>query len=75
MPRPGNSQHSTTIKPTTASPFAIRFHNGRWQVKKGSIWLTAREISLLASAIATPNGEICGVGVVTKHGSVYTVTA
>ena len=69
MPRPRGKD-----KPHEPQAFAIRFHRGRWQVKQGTNWMTAREVSLLAPAICTPSGEICGMGVVTKHDNVYAVT-
>jgi len=64
-----------TEKAHDAQPFVIRFRRGRWQVKQGTTWRDAREVSLLAPGIGTPNGEICGMGVVTKHGTVYAVTS
>lgn len=74
MPRPGNSQHSTTPKPTKARPFAVRFKDGGWQVKV-AIWRRCTEVSLLAPTIALPNGELRGKGVVTEHGDVVAITA
>lgn len=68
MPRPGNSQHSTTARPHPARTFAVRFVDGAWQVQQGKTWRHAREISILAAVITSPSGVIYGSGVVTRTG-------
>lgn len=57
------------------TPFAIRLFRGRWQVKQGRNWRNAREVAILAPAICTPAGEICGSGVVSRSGVVFRVTS
>lgn len=63
-------------RPAIAAPFALRFVPGKgWQVRQGTNWRAAGEVTVQAFVISTAAGELVGEGVVQRDGQTIRVTA
>lgn len=62
-------------RPHVPQEFVLRFRDGGWQVNHGKNWVKATEVSVQAMVLTRPNGELYGLGVVSRLGSVLRITA